>query len=218
MSEFPENAYNEDELTAEFDCLFPQGFAGGRDAGTRARGWEKSKLLAVFHPSLDQVYEERRAHSPQPGELRKPMTTRPELPETTREEIAKSFRNRPSIRRGTPRPRGPCLWDVFSDNHEVFDATGGSSTWVVPGRGWLSRGLPHRDQPPPSETPQTTARITTSSSRQRCKPRRATRRWTRRRASSSRICSTRPEPIRLHGLLPGKIYVRGRADLARSTA
>jgi hypothetical protein len=47
------------ELHAFFDRLFPNGFAGD-DVLTELApdGWERSPLIACFHPSVEQRYEE----------------------------------------------------------------------------------------------------------------------------------------------------------------
>jgi hypothetical protein len=59
MTEFQTDRYRNFECVAEFDQLFPEGFAGGDVMSEIAsEGWEKSPLLAVFHPSPEQVYEE----------------------------------------------------------------------------------------------------------------------------------------------------------------
>ena len=47
------------ELHAFFDRLFPQGFAGADVLAEIAPdGWKQSPLLACFHPSVEQRYEE----------------------------------------------------------------------------------------------------------------------------------------------------------------
>jgi hypothetical protein len=59
MSEFDANTYSEAELEAEFGRLFPLGFAGPDVVQELAPdGWETSPLLAVYHPSLEQTYDE----------------------------------------------------------------------------------------------------------------------------------------------------------------
>jgi len=48
------------ELHALFDELFPHGFAGADVLAEIApEGWERSPLLACFHPSVEQLFEER---------------------------------------------------------------------------------------------------------------------------------------------------------------
>ena len=50
----------EPELYALFDQLFPCGFAGADVLAELAPdGWERSPLLACFHPSVERVFEER---------------------------------------------------------------------------------------------------------------------------------------------------------------
>lgn len=47
------------ELHALFDRLFPNGFAGDDVLSELAPGgWEQSRLVACFHPSVEQKYEE----------------------------------------------------------------------------------------------------------------------------------------------------------------
>ena len=59
MNDYEAYRYTDAECEAEFARLFPYGFAGQDVLDEIApEGWEHSPLLAVFHPSLDQVYEE----------------------------------------------------------------------------------------------------------------------------------------------------------------
>ena len=52
MASFGASRYSETELEAEFDRLFPQGFAGADIVRELAPdGWENSPLLAVFRQS-----------------------------------------------------------------------------------------------------------------------------------------------------------------------
>jgi hypothetical protein len=45
---------------ALFDRLFPRGFAGQDVLDEVApEGWERSPLLACFHPSVERIFEER---------------------------------------------------------------------------------------------------------------------------------------------------------------
>ncbi|MBM4082899.1 MAG: hypothetical protein FJ278_24540 [Planctomycetes bacterium] len=126
MDESDADRLSEAECVAEFDRLFPEGFAG-RDvlAELAPDGWDKSPLLAVFHPSLDQVYEEslRFHRNLQSLPWRKP-DAKPK-PEPTREEVAKDFHETPiETEREVRELVGQCLWDVFSDNHDVIAADG----------------------------------------------------------------------------------------------
>ncbi len=58
------------------------------------------------------------------GKLRRPDDPRPVPPEPTRDEVAGSFQVRPIEAESEVRELvGDCLWDIFSDSHEVV-ATG----------------------------------------------------------------------------------------------
>ena len=51
---------SEAEVHALFDRLFPRGFAGHDVLDEIApEGWERSPLLACFHPSIERIFEER---------------------------------------------------------------------------------------------------------------------------------------------------------------
>ncbi len=121
MTDFDANSYSDAELFAEFDRLFPHGFAGPDVLQELAPGgWENSPLLAVFHPSVDQLYEETLLMHRNLGKLRRPDDLRPSPPEPTREEIARDYREHPIEDKAEVRELvGQCLWDIFSDSHEV---------------------------------------------------------------------------------------------------
>jgi hypothetical protein len=121
MTDFDTNSYSEAELEAEFDLLFPQGFAGPDVLRELApTGWENSPLLAVFHPSLAQTYEETLRFHRNLCKLRGPNDPRPLPPEPTLDEIARGFRESPiEVEQEVRELVGQCLWDVFSDGHEV---------------------------------------------------------------------------------------------------
>lgn len=118
---------DEDELKAEFAALFPHGWAGPDVMAELAPGgWAASPLVAVCHPSVDQVYEEtvriRRNLANFPG--RKPDAP-PPPPEPTREEIEAEWAfGDVEPERECQELVGRCLWEVFSDNHEVFAGDG----------------------------------------------------------------------------------------------
>lgn len=121
MSEFDANSYSEAELEAEFDRLFPQGFASADVLLELAsEGWENSPLSAVFHPTAEQSYEEAMRFHRNLAGLRRPDDQRPSPPEPTLEEIVKDYRAAPvETEREVRELVGQCLWDVFSDSHEV---------------------------------------------------------------------------------------------------
>lgn len=116
--------YNERECEAEFAALFPRGFAGSDVLSELApTRWETSPLVAVFHPSLEQVYEETvRVHRNIESFRCKKRDPRPD---PTFAEIAREFRPTPiEPKRELRELVGKCVWDIFSDNHEVFGADG----------------------------------------------------------------------------------------------
>jgi hypothetical protein len=127
MADFDANSYGDNELHAEFDRLFPHGLAGPDVLQELAPGgWETSPLLAVFHPSVDQLYEEALAMHRNLGALRRPDDPRPRPPEPTRDEIAGEYCERPIEPEAEVRDLvGQCLWDVFSDGHEVVSRQDG---------------------------------------------------------------------------------------------
>ena len=122
MTNFETDSYSEAELESEFDRLFPQGFAGLDVVQDLApSGWENSPLVAVFHPSLAQTYEEAIRFHRNLGKLRKPNDPHPPRPEPTFDEVASTFGDHPiETEREVRELVGQCLWDVFSDSHEVL--------------------------------------------------------------------------------------------------
>jgi hypothetical protein len=125
MDEMDRCSYAIVECEAEFDCLFPNGFAGADVLQEiAAAGWENSELLAIFHPSAEQVYQESLRFHRNIQSLSKKATKDPS-PEPTREEIKESFSATPvDCEREVRELVGMCLWDIFSDNHEVIDSQG----------------------------------------------------------------------------------------------
>jgi hypothetical protein len=122
------------ELHVFFDRLFPHGFAGADVlAEVAPDGWEQSPLLACFHPSVEQRFEES-VQLHRNIEAMRNVRPRPDSNgqaidatslEPTLEEVRREYRPTPV------RPReeltelvGMCLWDVFSDNHDVIAADG----------------------------------------------------------------------------------------------
>jgi hypothetical protein len=124
--DFDPNSYSDAELEAEFDRLFPNGFAGPDILQELAPGgWENSPLLAIFHPSREQTYEETLRLHRNMCQLRGPNNQRPMPPEPTRDEVARDFRERPiAVEQEVRELVGQCLWDVFSDSHEVVGPDG----------------------------------------------------------------------------------------------
>jgi hypothetical protein len=126
MRNFDTDSFSEADLEAEFDRLFPQGFAGLDVLQELApAGWANSPLLAVFHPSLAQSYEETLRLHRNVCALRRPNDPHPLPPEPTFDEVARDFRERPvETVREVRELVGQCLWDIFSDGHEVTATDG----------------------------------------------------------------------------------------------
>jgi hypothetical protein len=121
------------ELREFFDRLFPHGFAG-TDVLTEVapEGWKKSPLLACFHPSVEKMFEERvqmhRNIEELIGMRREQEPANPELapkPEPTLEEVRADWQDKPiaTHEEGTELV-ALCLWDVFSNSHDVIAADG----------------------------------------------------------------------------------------------
>jgi hypothetical protein len=129
-----DDRFTDAELHAFFDRLFPHGFAGADVLAEIApAGWEHSPLLACFHPSVEQRYEESvQLHR----NIESLLRARPRRdhdadvddapsPEPTLEQVRREYQPTPV------KPDlevtdlvGLCLWDVFSDNHDVIAADG----------------------------------------------------------------------------------------------
>jgi hypothetical protein len=87
MTNFDTDSSSEADLEAEFDRLFPQGFAGPDVLQELApAGWENSPLVAVFHPSLARSYEATLRLHRNVCALRRPNDQRPLPPEPTFDE------------------------------------------------------------------------------------------------------------------------------------
>lgn len=117
---------SEAECFAEFDRLFPHGFAGEDVIREIApQGWANSPLLAIFHPSAEQVYEECARIRRNLRSLARPGHGAPETPEPSLEEITKNHVTSPiEVEEEVRQLVGQCLWEVFSENHEVVAPDG----------------------------------------------------------------------------------------------
>lgn len=126
MTNFEAERYSEQELATEFDRLFPQGFAGADVLAELAPGgWGNSPLLAAFHPSPAQLYDEACRSHHNLAALRRPNDQQPLPPEPTLTDVARDFREQPIDAEGEVRELvGECLWDLFSDSHEVVGPDG----------------------------------------------------------------------------------------------
>jgi hypothetical protein len=120
------------ELCALFDRLFPHGCAGADVLAEIApAGWEHSPLLACFHPSVEQLFEERVAMHRNLEELRRLARRREGAavveprPEPTLDDVRREYEPAPvNQEEEVTELIGLCLWDIFSDNHEVIAADG----------------------------------------------------------------------------------------------
>jgi len=133
MNDDEKNRLDDAELKAFFDRLFPNGFAGEDVLAELApTGWEKSPLMACFHPSVEQVYQERvqihrnlerLVEGRRAGESDEAEAA-PKA-EPTLEEVKADWKESPvNVVEEVTELMGKCLWDVFSDNHEVVAADG----------------------------------------------------------------------------------------------
>jgi hypothetical protein len=96
MKNLGADRYSEAELEAEFDRLFPQGITGPDVVRELApSGWQNSPMLATYHPSLAQTYEETLRFHCNLSKLRTADDQRPAPPEPTLEEISGDIRERP---------------------------------------------------------------------------------------------------------------------------
>ena len=123
------NTYSEDELIALFARLFPQGFAGADVRRTLApEGWDKSPLLALFHPSPEQRLQESLRMRENMDELRRARGGQgketPPGPVPTLADFCEDPPDAVAPDEEISRLVGMCLWDVFSDSHDVLDDGG----------------------------------------------------------------------------------------------
>jgi len=88
-------------------------------------GWEKSPLFFVFHPSPQQQYKEALRFHKNMSSLIKDKDKQHE----SEEPKLADFLNQEEDKKADPIEEiidlvGLCLWDIFSDNHEVISASG----------------------------------------------------------------------------------------------
>lgn len=128
--------FSDAELHAFFDRLFPNGFAGPDVLAELAPdGWERSPLLACFHPSVEQKYAERLQFHEGLQSLRNAWRSRRGTTDAdeaqsatpTLEDVRREHQPTPvNVDEEVTELVGLCLWDVFSDNHEVIAGDGRS--------------------------------------------------------------------------------------------
>ena len=156
----------DDEIKAEFALLFPHGWAGSDVLAELApRGWAESPLVAIYHPSAAQMYEESVRMHRNLANLRRKPDEAPATPEPTLEEVtAEQMQTPVESERECQELVGMCLWDIFSDNHEVFAADGrmidlGS---MRSSGGFLAEVLNSQGGPPPAARPEMPAELMAS--------------------------------------------------------
>jgi hypothetical protein len=128
MDERQEKRLTDRELYALFDRLFPDGFAGADVLAEIApEGWERAPLLACLHPSVEQLFEERVAIHRNLEEWRRLARRRKgsaalePRPDPTLDDVRREYEPSPvNQEEEVTELVGLCLWDVFSDNHDVI--------------------------------------------------------------------------------------------------
>lgn len=124
---------NDDELKSFLDEMFPHGVTGEDVLAEIApEGWENSPLLSCFHPTPEQIFHEQLQIHRNIESLARIRTKRnrgkcktPPLPEPTLEAVRASWEDRAvKVEDEVRELVGLCLWDVFSDNHDVIAADG----------------------------------------------------------------------------------------------
>jgi len=117
----------EPQCWALFERLFPQGLKDYAIVKVLApEGWDQSPLRLISHPTTEQAYEESlRIRENLKKLLRKESASPEGEPPLTLDAVRRDMIDRAS----NPLEEcadllGCCLWDVFSDNHEVVTAEG----------------------------------------------------------------------------------------------
>jgi len=106
--------------------LFPLGFGGADVLRELApEGWERSPLHSVFHPTPEKVLEESLRLHHNLRELIQARGKEDDSPVPTLDSVKASYKETPiEPTREAGELLGMCLWDVFSDNHDVVTADG----------------------------------------------------------------------------------------------
>lgn len=88
-------------------------------------GWERSPLVLVYHPTVEQVYEETFRLRDNLRRLRRKTSPLEEEPQITLDALRREMPiDAPKPAKECADLLGCCLWDVFADNHDVRTAEG----------------------------------------------------------------------------------------------
>lgn len=113
----------EEQCRELFQRLFPNGLDDPSLVQSLApEGWENSPLALIYHPTTEQLYEETLRLRENLRRLRRTPASEEESHitlDTIRREIPVEA---PNPREECADLMGCCLWDIFSDNHEVRTA------------------------------------------------------------------------------------------------
>lgn len=145
-----EPSYDDDELVRAFNRMYPNGF-GGADviAAIAPDGWDKSpwggpKVPFELPPDMQKMFDESTAQMKKFLEMAKQF----EPPPPTAAEIDAKYGPKPvTAEPDAENLVGRCIWDIFSDNHEVFDADDERKLDLGSSRGsgeWLATYLNRR--------------------------------------------------------------------------
>jgi hypothetical protein len=110
-----------------FERLFLNGLSDSALVNELApAGWDRSPLLLVSHPTAEQVYEETLRLQ---ENLKRLLRKESRSPEKEPPLILDAVRRDMIDRASNPMEEcadllGNCLWDIFSDNHDVVTAEG----------------------------------------------------------------------------------------------
>jgi hypothetical protein len=122
-----ENCLTEKESIDFLEVLFPSGLAGSDLKNELVpEGWEHSPYKVVFHPPPEQLFNEYIRMSRNLKNLSgKQKTGSKDEEEPDFEEFCKDLKDHPvEPNRELRELMGLCLWDVFSNNHEVLASDG----------------------------------------------------------------------------------------------
>ncbi len=128
MDIFNSDRFSQQECVADFHKLFPQGFAGEDVIAEIApEGWPRSPMVAIFHPSLEQVFQEAVESHQNLQRLRllgdRQVDGKEDVEPPTIEQVRERFQETPvDTLREVAELAGRCVWDIFSDNHDVRGA------------------------------------------------------------------------------------------------